>query len=109
MARSTSLVAVVLEDQRDAFALLGTAVFWLVLAIGASGGGDLSSVSARRTPVRVALEIAVSAVAFAICIVVPSVWSEQLGRAWQFGALALLALTQGGALVFSVRRWSRAR
>lgn len=109
MARSPSLVAVLLEDQRDAFALLGTLFFWLVLALGASGGGDLTSVSSRRTPGRVALEIAISVSAFAVCLVVPSVWPEQLGRAWQIGALALLALTQGGAVVVSVRRWSRAR
>jgi hypothetical protein len=108
MARSSLLTAIV-EDQRDALALLGTLVFWICLAIGASGGGDLSSVSSRRTPGRIALEIVISVVAFAICIVVPSVWPEHLDRAWQVGALVLLGLTQGLAVVFSVRRWWRDR
>jgi hypothetical protein len=105
LSRPPSFIRCFLEDQRDAFSLLGFLVFWVAMAIGASGGGDLSVLGSGRNASRQFWELVISAGVFGVCLFVPIWFPQHLPRAWQFGALAILGLTHALAAVFTIRRW----
>ncbi len=92
------------ENQLFMLALLGWLVFWAIVAVGASGGGDLSQ--GERAKTRIAMGISV--VAYGFAILAPTLWPEHVPVAWRIAALGTVTLSLLVGLIASVWQWRSA-
>jgi hypothetical protein len=84
-----SFLSVFVETELFMLSLLGWAVFWALMAVGASGGGDLGAASNSSR----GFAFALTACVYAVCIVGPSLWPEHLPVLARSIALGVLSGT----------------